>query len=251
MTHRRSDCSPVATHRPIPAWPAWLTLLLLLLPGLAGAMPYVPPSYTAEYQASKMGLSVVARITLTREGEYLRYRGLVRPTGVLSWVRSDEILEQSIFRLTPTELRSQEYLYRHTGNDRERLTKSRFDWPEGRVRGTHNGRDFNLKIPPEAVDRFTLQLSMIQALVEGRETFSRTIVDKDRLTTYRFQVGEARRIQTPMGELEAIPVIRHIEDRDTTVSTWFAPRLNYLPVRLEQMEGDNRLVLNLRALDWH
>ncbi|WP_242472599.1 DUF3108 domain-containing protein [Ectothiorhodospira mobilis] len=237
-------------HHPGPLWPCWL-LALLLLPGLAAAMPYVPPSYTAEYQASKMGLSVVARITLSREGEYLRYRAQIRPTGVLSWVLSDEIIEQSIFRITPARLQSLEYLYQHMSDDRKRLTESRFDWERGEVRGTRNGRSFSLEIPPDAVDRFTLQLSMIQALVKGRDRFSRTIVDKDRLTTYHFQVGAAQRIDTPLGRLEAIPVIRHIEDRDTTVSTWFAPRLNYLPVRLEQMQGDERLVLNLRTLEWH
>lgn len=239
-----------STRHPGPRRLGWL-LALLLLPGMAAAMPYVPPSYTAEYQASKMGLSVVARITLSREGEYLRYRAQLRPTGVLSWVLSDEIIEQSIFRITPARLQSLEYLYQHIGDDRKRLTESRFDWEQGEVRGTRNGREFTLEIPPDAVDRFTLQLSMIQGLMDGRDRFSRTIVDKDRLTTYQFEVGTPQRIDTPVGRVEAIPVIRRIQDRDTTVSTWFAPRLHYLPVRLEQMQGDERLVLNLRTLEWH
>ncbi|ANB02415.1 DUF3108 domain-containing protein [Ectothiorhodospira sp. BSL-9] len=228
-----------------------LSLLLVCLPVAAQSMPFVPPSYTAEYEAQKMGLSVVGHITLTREGEFLRYRARLRPTGVLSWVRSDEIIEQSIMRMTPDGLRSEEYLYSHTGGSRKRLTESRFDWEAYRVKGVHNDKPFELDLPPDAVDRFALQLAMINRLHRGEKEFSQTIVDRDRIRTYHFTVGEPRNITTPMGRVEAIPVIREIEDRDTTVSTWFAPRMNYLPVRLEQEQNGDSVVLNIRSLEWH
>ncbi|MGM0676918.1 DUF3108 domain-containing protein [Ectothiorhodospira marina] len=240
-------------HRP--AWPLamalGLTLILACLPVAAQSMPFVPPSYTAEYEAQKLGLSVVGHITLTREGQFLRYRARLRPTGVLSWVRSDEIIEQSIMRLTPQGLRSEEYLYSHTGGSRERLTESRFDWEAYQVTGVHNGKPFELDLPPEAVDRFALQLAMINKLRQGEKAFSQTIVDRHRVRTYHFTVGEPRSITTPMGTMEAIPVIREIKDRDTTVSTWFAPRMNYLPVRLEQEQNGDKVVLNIRSLEWH
>ncbi|SEQ31813.1 Protein of unknown function [Ectothiorhodospira magna] len=239
-------------------WPSVIPLVLAVLLALAliptaqaQTLPFVPPSYTAEYRAQKMGLSVVARITLTREGDRLRYRARVRPTGMLSWVRSDEIIEQSILRMTPAGLRSEEYLYSHTGASRDRRTDIRFDWETLTASGTHNGQAFTLDIPDRAIDRFALQLSMIHDVWRGQREFTETIVEPNRIRTYAFTVGEPEIIDTPMGRLEAIPVTRHNEERDTTVSTWFAPRLNYLPVRLEQLEDGERLVLTIESVEWH
>ncbi|MCG5511547.1 DUF3108 domain-containing protein [Ectothiorhodospira shaposhnikovii] len=242
----------IRRHRPLIALVLTALLAAALVPAAqAQTLPFVPPSYTAEYRAQKMGLSVVARITLTREGERLRYRARVRPTGMLSWVRNDEIIEQSILRLTPAGLRSEEYLYSHTGASRDRRTEIRFDWEALKASGTHNGRAFELDIPDRAIDRFALQLSMIHDVWSGQREFTETIVERNRIRTYEFTVGAPETIDTPMGAVEAIPVTRYNEERDTTVSTWFAPRLNYLPVRLEQLEDGERLVLTIQSVEWH
>ncbi len=244
---------PLRHRRPRFVNSTWLITGLLLLGWMLplAAAPYIPPDYTAQYRAQRMGMAVVGEISLRRDGERLHYQADLRPAGMLARVRDDEITERTTIRITPHGLRSESYLYHHRSSRRDRLTEAHFDWQNHQVNGTHRGRPFHLPLQDGMVDRFALQIALINDIISQQRQISRTLVDRNRIVTYDFTLAGARSIRTALGELEAIEVQRYNKQRDMTVSIWFAPDLHYIPVRVEQIENGERVVLDIQAIQWH
>ena len=61
--------------------------------------------------------------------------------------------------------------------------------------------------------------------------------------TWAFTVGELETLNLPMGEIKAIRVARDPRrEFDQKVEAWFAPSLNYWPVRIRLTQGNGDFV---------
>lgn len=212
---------------------------------------YVPPDYTATYRAQRFGMAVIGEISLKRSNDTLYYQADLRPAGLLTLARDDEITEKTRIHITPMGLRSSYYFYSHISSRRERITEVYFDWQQKKLSGTHRGRAFNFELVDGMMDRFALQIALINDVVAGRKKVSRTILNRDRIVSYEFTRGDEQTIRTPLGVIRAIEMKRYNEARDMSVSIWFAPDLHYIPVRVEQEENNERFVLNIEAVEFH
>ena len=62
------------------------------------------------------------------------------------------------------------------------------------------------------------------------------IADGGKLKTYDIHVRGEEVIETPAGQFETVIVAREGDERSTTM--WCAKSLNYLPVKIQQIEAD-------------
>ena len=227
-------------------------LLTLAVAGIAhAAVPVLPPDFNATYTFERAGFTIAAStVTLVRNGDEAVYSSIAKPAGVLTLIRNDEITERSTLRIVDGRLSLKEYLYTHTGTKKPRDV--RIAVKDGVVRGQWNGQPIEAPAPGGTLDRFSLQLGLMRDLARGGEAFAYTTVENRKVKTFRFVATGRETLKLPTGSVEAIRIERlPDEPGDAQMTSWFAPSLHYLPVKMERVEeGGGRTTLVLTGIEW-
>ena len=94
-----------------------------------------------------------------------------------------------------------------------------------------------MHVPSTTQDKLLYQITLMIDLMQGREKPQYAIADGGTLKDYDFSVLGEEKIDTPLGKLDTIK-LKRIDDKRHTV-IWCAKSLDYLPVRIEQVEKDD------------
>jgi hypothetical protein len=223
-------------------------------PFLSAAAGERLPDFSARYTIRKAGLNVIrTTFTLKRGPGTIEYRSAAEPIGIASWFFGDHrIYELSLLKRVDEKVIPLEYRYIHKGSDENRNEHYVYDWDTQRAQVNYRGEQKTLKIPVGTLDNFSLQLALIQDAGEGREKMTYPVISKGELKTYTFINLGTETVETRLGDFEAIGLERRKDDENnTTYTTWYAPELHYLPVKLENREqGDVVLNLTLEEVEW-
>lgn len=228
------------------AWTLWLSGT-----GPAAAGERLRP-YSAEYRVSKGNLEIGrARISLSlsREGQYT-YRAYTTPVGLAAVFRKDEITEQSQGRVLDDSIIPSRYLYSHKRPKRTREVNLDFDWQTGKVANQAADSHWTMEIPDGTQDKFSQQLALMLALYRGDRVAEYPVADGGLLKRYRYTEISREPVTTESGEYQAIRLARNKDDRPSRATLWFAPDLNYLPVRIAKHEEDGDYVMELITVSW-
>ena len=220
--------------------------LMLLAP--ARAEPVLHP-FTAGYTLKREGINLgEATYTLrpAEKGTYL-YESTTQASGILAWFIKDRIEEYSKWTYHGTQIRPLEYSSRRVGGKSDKRSTMRFDWEHNILIGDSNGRAWRLPLPPDVSDKLVYQLAIMRDLQTGKKPLQYTIADDGNLKDYKFEVLGEEALATELGRLHTIKIRRVNDKRNTTV--WCAPKLRYLPVRLDQTEKDgSELSMQIRSV---
>jgi len=229
---------------------AWL---VSPLPGIAQpATGKTLKPYSAEYRVS-MGKLVIGRANITlrlsNDGRY-SYRAFTAPVGLAAVFRKDKITEQSEGRIINDTIIPSRYLYTHKRPKRTREVHLDFNWPASRVANKTAGSLWSMEIPEGTQDKFSQQLALILALGRGDRAAEYQVADGGLLKSYRYTEVNRELISTESGEYQTIRLARNKDDRPSRATLWFAPDLNFLPVRIAKHEKDGDYVMELIAVSW-
>jgi hypothetical protein len=229
--------------------------LVAALPGKISAVDEHIPDFRTSYIIEKAGVTVVRMtVSLKRGEEKIEYRSKAEPVGIASWFFSDHkintysILQQVDDKVVPLEYRSI-----HLGSEENRNEHYRYDWKRNLVYINYRGNRKTLRIPRGTLDTFSLQLALMQNAAKGVETIVYSVVSRGKLKTYTCTNLGHETIETPLGRFEAVVLERRPDDdeENTIRTTWHAPRLHYLPVKIENREnGEIVLSLLLEQVEW-
>lgn len=201
----------------------------------------VPDDFTAVYAISLnnfvIGESEI-KLEAQPKSQYL-YRSNTRSTGIARLFRSDVVEESSRFDIRRSHIRPLEYRFDHTGSKKQRHALLNFDWKKMQVANTVEGHTWEMEIPQNALDKLVVQIAVMADLAAGKQELIYNIADGGKLKEYRFSVVGTENIRVPAGEFEALKIERIRKDNDRTTYLWCAPSLNYLPVRIEQIEHED------------
>jgi hypothetical protein len=229
------------------------TCLLACLAPLPSAAAGEPPRpFRARYEMRMNGLAVAqARLSLERlrDGRFV-YRSESRPKGIVAWLRDDHVVERSLWSLADGAIRPHEYTYLHSGGGEQRRVDVVFDWTGRVVTNTADGKSWRMDLVDGTLDKLVYQLSLMRDLAAGRRDLAYPIADGGRLKTWRFEVVGEEVLDTPLGRLSTLRVKRFRErPRHRETELWCAPRLHYLPVRVDQARDEAGRGLSLRILE--
>lgn len=213
--------------------------LLLPVPAL-GAGPVFPAPFEAEYGLYSKGMKVahIKRVFRPLEdGSYI-YESRSHPVGLLALFRDDRIVERSHWQQTENGFRPIKYIYEHSGSKKNRDVEIDFDWNEGKVRMQVNDNHWRMDLEPETLDKMLYQLAVMRDLKHGRERFSYRIADGGKMKSYNFETLEQESVETPYGNFEALKVERFRDDRERETIFWCVEKLDYLPVKVVNIEPD-------------
>jgi len=219
--------------------------LLALIPSAVADLRV--PDFKARYSLEKAGLEVISTtISLQRLPQRIEYRSQAEPVGIASWFFRDQRVEElSVLARVEPRVVPLEYSYTHKGSDKNRNERYRYDWETRTADVYYRGEEKTLKIPPGTMDNFSLQLALIQDARRGDRVITHPVISRGELKTYTLTNLGEEIVQTPLGEFNAVKLQRRKNDEEnTTYTTWYAPALNYLPVKVENREN-GRVVLSL------
>ena len=182
----------------------------------------------------------VASLTLRRADGHWTYTLSTKPTGVFKLTGKGRIRETSVFDLVPAgdgdevELRPRSYSYRQDKESRREVDAA-FDWDTRRLAWRRRGEADTLSFTEPVLDRLSVTLVVMNLLREGFERIELDVFDSGQIKSMSFDNEGVQTLDTKIGKIETIRVRgRNAAGSSRTTLTWFAPSLDYVPVRLEQ-----------------
>ncbi len=212
---------------------------LLVAPHLLAAPPV--GNFEARYRVEEGDRLVgETRLILHWTGNRYHLRSESRPRGWLALLHRDEVIEESEGEWEAEGGRPLRYQYRHRrlGDDR-RLTM-RFDWQRRRLAITSEGETWHTSLQPAVQDKLSLRLAVMADLATGRLPESYPVADGGPIRRWRFTLEGRESLDTPLGTLRTLRLVRHRPDRQRISTIWHAVDLGYLPVRIDHRDADGR-----------
>ncbi len=176
------------------------------------------------------------------------------PSFLASFVISPKSIERSWFRVTPTGVEPHRYQLNDGSADGDKATDFSYEQSSHRVTGIADGKPLDMSVDAGTQDVTSIRAALMVDLGAGREPHEYAMIDGRELKHYVYtRVGTAR-IPTALGEMDTV-IFR--SDRKGSNGKgriwqyWYAPSLDWLPVRIEQREdGNTRMTFALRTLKW-
>jgi hypothetical protein len=226
-----------------------LGLILSAAALTATASPFFKP-FTATFSVWRGAIplgSLELRFSLNEDDQY-SYHAHTQPGLLAGLFSGDEVIEESRGRLGGESVQSMSYSYNETAN-RDDNAEVRFDWGAMKAYTTSGGITWAQDIAAGTQDRLSQQLMVRLELAQGEQDLSYQVADGGKLKHYRFQVVGEEPIKTPYGLLHCLKVRRSKETRPPDYTIWFAPELDYLPVRIERDQRSGRYHMVLEELE--
>lgn len=224
---------------------------LLAAPCLAPAEEAPLAPFRAEYVALRNG-DALGTTTLAlsdnRDGTWT-LRSETRGTSGLAKLAGIHIVETSRFRWHDGRPEAVEYSYRQDSAIKSRTRHASFD--NTGVEVEEGGQTFRYAIVPGLIDRHVVTLAIATDLKRHAQAFDYKVAVKDRVEDMRYERGGNENVEVPAGTFDTVLMRRVGEpgtDRKRVARSWFAEKLGWLPVVIEQSEkkGDT-ITLKLAA----
>lgn len=228
-----------------------LAMLLLLGPVSSSAADGTPAQFDADYALYIKGVKVAdmqRTLTHLHDGKY-RFRSYTHATGLISLFRDEHVVEQSTWEFDSGTLKPLRYLYARTGGSKERRVTVNFDWAKNLITNTVNGDSWKMPTQPLVMDKLLYQFAIMYDLEAGKHSLSYTIADGGKIKTYKFESRGQEKIDTPLGKLDTLKVVRYRRNSTRETTLWCAIRFKYLPVKVVHVNSHgNRTVAVIQAL---
>ena len=210
----------------------------LLLAAPAWAAATAPSGVTAGYDLYRNGahIAVMSETFDAQDGAY-QIASETRAIGLFQLFQRIPLTFTSRGRVTATGLRPQRF-EGGRGEADPRRVRGEFDWEAGRLAITHDGRTDNLELPAGTQDRLSLlyQFMFLAPGKTGLVEFSMT--NGRKLDRYRYTVRPGVEIDTPIGRLVTLHLVKQHRPDESGAEIWLSPQHRFLPVRLLVLEED-------------
>ncbi|MBA3582595.1 MAG: DUF3108 domain-containing protein [Gammaproteobacteria bacterium] len=208
--------------------------------------------YVAEYKIEKLGVAVGhAVMTLSDKGNGIwEYSSRVKPYGVASLFTKQEVVESSQVRLMPdNSIKPLIYEHKHKGGDKAKNVQYVYDWNQKTVTTVVNGAPKQFPLDKPLYDPQSAQLFLSIALQTGAKSIEVPVLDDGEINNYTLSFSGTETLKTKLGEYQTQKLSRVHGKRVT--HTWIAPRLNFIPVRIEQIKNqDSSVSMSLDSVRW-
>jgi hypothetical protein len=227
-------------------------LLLAAMATAAAVEITMPAEFNVNYDVYRSGIKIarMQRHFSRLDDGNLQYRSETNVTGLASIFRNDRIIEASTWQLNDGKIVPKLYEYQHTGTKRQRNVTVTFDWEQNEITNSVNGSTWKMPTTDGMLDKLLYQFSIMLDLQAGKSSLIYTIADGGTEKTYLFELLGEEVIDTPLGDLHTIKLIRRrADDRNNRQSIfWSAPALGYLPVKLEDVDDDEKTIVIINSL---
>jgi len=229
---------------------------LTSIKGQADVVPADFAPFEVEYDVGNNVISAGSAILkLAKQDDEWVYSLKTKPTGVFKLTGKGKIQEVSVFSIAESKdklfLQPQRYTYRQDKEAR-RSVDAWFDWDDNQLTYKKRGEEVTEEFSDPVLDRLSVTLTVMDEL--KKNSFERAelkVFDNGRVKTMLFANEGEESVKTKMGSLKTVRVRSNAASGGTRHTiTWFAPELDYVPVKIEQYKRD-KLVARLTLTRLH
>ena len=185
-----------------------------------------------------------AKLSLIREGDDWIYSLTTRPTGVFKLTGKGKIQETSVFTVVKSanhnmRVLPKRYSYRQD-EEAKRSVDAWFNWDNNELTYKSRGEEGTESFSDPILDRLSVTLKVMNELKHSPfEEAKLTVFDSGRIKQVLFINEGVETVSTNIGDIETIRVRSENAGSIRHTITWFAPELDYIPVKIEQRKrGD-------------
>ena len=211
------------------------------------AQDNAPTLFEADYTIHAKGAKIAKmkrRFTRFDDGVY-QYHSETRVAGLISLFRKDHIIEISKWRLEADKIIPIDYFYAHSGGKKNRTVNISFDWEKERITNSIDGSSWKMPTAPKVMDKLLYQLSIMYDLKAGKKPLHYMVADGGKTKNYNFEIIGEEIINTPLGKLETIKLVRLKPNSLRKSTLWCAKKLEFLPIKVENIEKDGKITVAL------
>jgi hypothetical protein len=239
----------------------WVANILAVACALAAPVTLADPPadkglrpYTATFKVAFKGFGaghLELKLVAGPEPGRWRYETVPRPVLLARIWLSADARERGEFVVTDSVVVPQYYRF-DGGSNHDNDVELKYDWPNKRVTGTWHGRPLDLTLEPGAQDPMSVRAATQVALLAGRTKADIIMIDDAKLRTFEYRLTGSAEMPAPGGPVQTDVYESRAkgEHGGRYIRYWYAPSLDFLPVRIEQFDNDHksRLLFVLTAL---
>lgn len=120
-----------------------------------------------------------------------------------------------------------------------------FDSAGKKVTSSYKGKTVTSDMAQQAFDDLSLEVQIRQDLLNGKFSGNYYMAKKDKVEKTLFKKSGNSKITVPAGTFDTVRVDRVHDDNSRSTSFWLAPSLDYLPVKVTQVNDGKKMDLEL------
>ena len=204
-----------------------------------GDLNAVPADYEAVYSVKLMQADGTVRAKLKNNNGTYSYTLTTEPTGFWKLIANGSINESSQFEIIDGEIKSINYRLNDTIRRNPRESVVDFDWSKKTIQGFYKDRMIDFNIERRILTRILLQIEIMHRKQRNNLEDSYLIIDKDEIKEIEITSSNSgKKISVPFGSYEVVEVSHRSKNSNRINTFWLAPDLDFIPVKLEQTEGN-------------
>lgn len=215
-------------------------LLALAIAAPAGARAAAPDSVKATYGVKMSGLDVAVmtdRFNVSK-GHYEAVSETA-PVGLFKLVQPKAARVVSRGLVTKQGLKPEHFEGSRGADDPRRVTAD-FHWQAGNLVLNHDGEKKTVELPPGAQDRLSIMYQLPRIQYDGKKEIEFWMTNGRKIDHYRYSVTPGVEIDTPLGRMTTVHLVKEREPGDPETEIWVAPAHGYLPVKVLIVENGTR-----------
>jgi hypothetical protein len=218
-------------------WIIGVTFAVATATHAAPGLP-APASVVVSHNLSRNGIPIAVVTERFESGEG-RYRIVSESAavGVLALIQPRPIVVTSAGRVMAEGLQPERFDGSRGARDARRVSAD-FNWNDGTLALEHDGKSEQVKLPPGTQDRLSIMYQFMFYDYGGRRELGFPMTNGRKLDRYRYAVTPDVEIETPLGRMSTLHLVKHREPGDSETEIWLAPLHRYLPVRMVIVEDD-------------
>ena len=216
--------------------------LSMTAPTIASAKDIQPSSanYTFTIEDKYKG---TATRTLSKSGNTWKYNVDARVAGVASATQNSTFTIKGN-SVIPTQAST---TYKLLGIGRTH--KLDFNPSSKKVVSNYRGKSTTMTMAQQAFDDLSLEVQIRQDLLNGKFSGNYYMAKHDSIEKTPFKKSGNTKITVPAGTFDTVRVDRIHDDNSRSTSFWLAPSLDYLPVKVSQINDGKKMDLELSRMN--
>ena len=216
--------------------------LSMTAPTLASAKAVQPSSADYSFTVEDKYKGTATR-TLSKSGNTWKYNVNARVAGVAS-ASQNSTFTLSGNNVTPAQAST---TYKLFGIGRTHNLN--YNSGKKQVASTYRGKTVNMNMAQQAFDDLSLEVQIRQDLLNGKFSGNYYMAKKDKIEKTPFKRSGNTKITVPAGTFDTVRVDRVHDDNSRSTSFWLAPSLDYLPVKVSQINDGKKMDLELTKVN--
>ncbi|MGH8700874.1 MAG: DUF3108 domain-containing protein, partial [Burkholderiales bacterium] len=124
------------------------------------------------------------------------------------------------------------------GDNDPRQARADFDWQAGQLALTHRGKTETLTLPPVTQDLLSSMYQFMFVAPDRSQRLEFSMTNGRKLDRYYYTVQPGVEIETPLGRMATVHLVRQHRPDENGAEVWLAPQHRYLPVKVLILEED-------------